>query len=52
MFLKLFPVIEFHTQLAMFLMLVAEELAEEYFITGRKGEVKRIRLDRGLVEFQ
>ncbi len=37
---------------AAFLMLVAEELAEEYFITGRKGEVKRIRLDRGLVEFQ
>lgn len=37
---------------AAFLMLVAEELAEEYFITGRKGEVKRIRLDRGLVEYQ
>jgi len=37
---------------AAFLMLVAEELAVEYFITGRKGEVKRIRLDRGLVEFQ
>ncbi len=37
---------------AAFLMLVAEELAVEYFITGRKGEVKRIQLDRGLVEFQ
>lgn len=36
---------------AAFVMVVAEELAEEYFITGKKGEVKRIRLDRGLVEF-
>lgn len=37
---------------AAFLMVIAEELAGDYLITGRKGEVKRIRLDRSLVEYQ
>jgi hypothetical protein len=37
---------------AAFLMVIAEELAGEYLITGKKGEVKRIRLDRSLVEYQ
>lgn len=35
-----------------FLELISEDLAEEYFVTGRRGERKGVRLDRGMVEYQ
>jgi hypothetical protein len=31
---------------------ITEDLAEVYFVTGRRGELKGVKLDRGLVEFQ
>ena len=37
---------------AAFLEVINEDLAEVYFVTGRRGELKGVRLDRGLVEFQ
>jgi len=35
-----------------FLKQITEELAINYFVTGRRGEPKRIILDRSLVEYQ
>lgn len=35
-----------------FIELIDEKIAENYYITGRRGEPKRIKLDRTLVEFQ
>ena len=37
---------------AAFMEVITEDLAEVYFVTGRRGELKGVKLDRGLVEFQ
>jgi hypothetical protein len=37
---------------AAFLKVIADELAVNYYVTGKKGEPKRIILDRSLVTFQ
>lgn len=37
---------------AAFLSVVAEDIAESYYITGGRGEVKRVLLDRELVIYQ
>lgn len=35
-----------------FLELITDDLAKNYYITGSRGEIKKIALDRSLVEFQ
>ncbi len=35
-----------------FLEIVADKLAQNYYVSGRRGEAKRIILDRSLVEYQ
>lgn len=37
---------------AAFMELITEGLAENYYVTGRRGELKKITLDRSLVEYQ
>lgn len=37
---------------AAFLEIIADELAQNYYVTGKRGEPKKIILDRTLVEFQ
>jgi hypothetical protein len=37
---------------AAFLEVIAENLAQNYYVTGKRGEPKKIILDRSLVEFQ
>lgn len=37
---------------AAFVELITEGLAENYYVTGRRGEFKKITLDRSLVEYQ
>ena len=35
-----------------FLEVIAENLAQHYYVTGKRGEAKKITLDRSMVEFQ
>ena len=35
-----------------FLKVIADDLAQNYYVTGNRGEVKKITIDRSLVEFQ
>jgi len=35
-----------------FLKVITEDLAQNYYVTGNRGEVKKIIIDRSLVEFQ
>ncbi|MDO9155012.1 MAG: hypothetical protein Q7U47_15105 [Paludibacter sp.] len=37
---------------AAFLEIIADDLAQNYYVTGKRGEPKKIILDRTLVEFQ
>lgn len=37
---------------AAFLEVIADNLAENYYVTGKRGEAKKIILDRSMVEFQ
>ena len=37
---------------AAFLEVIADNLAENYYVTGKRGEAKKITLDRSMVEFQ
>lgn len=37
---------------AAFLEVIADDLAQNYYVTGKRGEPKKIMLDRSLVEFQ
>ena len=37
---------------AAFLVVIAENLAQHYYVTGKRGEPKKIILDRNFVEFQ
>ena len=37
---------------AAFLGVIADNLAENYYVTGKRGEAKKIILDRSMVEFQ
>jgi len=37
---------------AAFLVVIAEELAKNYYVTGKSGQPKMITIDRSLVEFQ
>ena len=37
---------------AAFLEVIVEDLAKNYYVTGKRGEPKKIILDRTLVEFQ
>ena len=37
---------------AAFLEIIADDLAQNYYVTGKRGEPKKISLDRSMVEFQ
>jgi len=37
---------------AAFLEVIAEDLAQSYYVTGKRGEPKMINIDRSMVEFQ
>ncbi len=37
---------------AAFLEVISDQLAQNYYITGKRGEPKKIKLDRNLVEFK
>ena len=37
---------------AAFLEVIGENLAQNYYVTGKRGEAKKITLDRSMVEFQ